>query len=364
VTDHAVRPARARDLPLIAAIEDSGIAMFEAVLGDLTGDVLATPAPSGKERAAQPGFLLVAGDPAIGFAHVVDMESHAHLAQLSVHPDHGRRGVGAALLEAAVERAALKGHGSLTLTTYADLPWNGPFYARHGFVEFADDDRRTAAQLAISEEEEMIGLGRHGRRTWMRRALRAHRTTDELTAFLPILDAAPRDRGTLRAVVRRPASGEREVLEVGHLDVAEGLVGDSWRERGSRHTPDGSAHPDMQLNIVGHRLVEFLAQDPSREALAGDQLHLDLDLSESHLPAGSELHIGGPGGAVIVVTDQPHTGCGKFIARYGKDAMRFVNGPEGRPRRLRGLCARVVRSGPVRPGDEVVVVRPARPAGT
>jgi MOSC domain-containing protein YiiM len=90
-------------------------------------------------------------------------------------------------------------------------------------------------------------------------------------------------------------------------------------------------------------------------------MFVDLDLSHDNLPAWSELHIGGPDGAVIVVTDQPHTGCGKFIARFGKDALAFVNGPEGKPRRLRGLCAKVVRPGPVRPGDEVRVVRPDRP---
>ncbi len=357
MTEHAVRPARARDLPLIAGIEDSGTALFEEVLGDLTGDVLASPGPSGRERAAEPGFILVAGDPAIGFAHVVDMESHAHLDQISVHPEHGRRGVGTALLEAAAERAALGGHGSLTLTTYADLPWNGPFYARHGFVEVSDGEPRTAAQLAISANEERLGLSRHGRRVWMRRVLRAHRSEDELTAFLPVLDTAPRAVGTLRAVVRRPSAGQREVLEVGQLDVDDGLVGDGWAQRGSRRTADGSAHPDMQLNIMSHALIEFLAQDPAREALAGDQLFLDLDLSHDNLPAWSELHIGGSTGAVVVVTDQPHTGCGKFIARYGKDAMAFLNGPEGRPRRLRGLCAKVVRPGAVRPGDEVVVVR-------
>ena len=188
--------------------------------------------------------------------------------------------------------------------------------------------------------------------------LRAHRTTDELAAFLPVLDAAPREIGVLKAVIRRPAPGQREVLDVGHLDLDEGLIGDTWQDRGSRRTADGSAHPDMQLNLMNHRLVEFLAQDPEREALAGDQMFLDLDLSHDHLPAWSELHIGGPEGAVVVVTDQPHNGCGKFIARYGKDAMGFVSSPAGKPRRLRGLCAKVVRPGPVRPGDEVVVVRP------
>ncbi|MBD3925511.1 MOSC domain-containing protein [Nocardioides cavernae] len=192
----------------------------------------------------------------------------------------------------------------------------------------------------------------------MRRVLRSHRTAGELAAFLPRIDASPQDVGVLRAVVRRPAPGAREVLDVGHLDVREGLVGDTWAERGSRRMPDGSPHPDMQLNLMNHRLVELLAQDPDREQLAGDQMFVDLDLSHDNLPAWSELHIGGPDGAVIVVTDQPHNGCGKFIARFGKDALAFVNGPEGKPRRLRGLCAKVVRPGPVRPGDEVRVVRP------
>jgi GNAT superfamily N-acetyltransferase len=336
VSDHEVRPARARDLPLIAGLEDPG---------------------SSVSRTPEPGFVLVAGDPPIGFARVVDMESHAHLARISVHPDHGRRGVGTALLEAVAERAAVKGHGALT--AYPDVPRHGPFLSRRGFVEFAEDDPLTAAQLAISESVERPGLPRLDRRAWMRRVLRAHRTADELAAFLPALDASPRDVGTLRAVVRRPAPGQRQVLEVGHLDVADGLVGDTWKERGSRRTPDGSAHPDMQLNLMNHRLIEFLARDPGREALAGDQMFVDLDLSHDNLPAWSELHIGGPGGAVIVVTDQPHNGCGKFIARFGKDAMTFINAPEGKPRRLRGLCAKVVRPGPVRPGDAVVVVRPS-----
>ena len=128
--------------------------------------------------------------------------------------------------------------------------------------------------------------------------LRRHRTTEDLTAFLPTLDGRPGDVGTLRTVVRRPAVGKREVLEEGRLDVAEGLVGDTWRARGSRRTDDGSAHPDMQLNVMSHALVEFLAQDPDREALAGDQMFVDLDLSHANLPAWSELHIGGPDGAV------------------------------------------------------------------
>ncbi|MBM6401294.1 hypothetical protein [Phycicoccus sonneratiae] len=189
-----------------------------------------------------------------------------------------------------------------------------------------------------------------------------HRTPEELEAFLPTLLAdSPRDVGTLELLVRRPVPGEREVLDEGELDLVEGLVGDGWRVRGSSRTPDGSARPDMQLNVMNARLVAFLAGEPERRALAGDQLYLDLDLSHENLPAETRLVIGDPGtrGAVVEVTEAPHTGCAKFVERFGAEAMRFVNGEVGRPLRLRGLNARVVVAGRVRPGDPVTVERPA-----
>ncbi len=159
-----VRPATAADLLRIPAIEDSGVALFEEALGDLTGDALASPAPSGEDRAAEPGFLLVAGDPAVGFVHVVEVDAHAHLDQISVLPENGRRGVGAALVRAALTEAAARGFDEVTLTTYADLPWNGPFYARLGFVEVEP----TGHLVAIRENEKEMGLDVHGRRTVMR----------------------------------------------------------------------------------------------------------------------------------------------------------------------------------------------------
>jgi hypothetical protein len=187
-----------------------------------------------------------------------------------------------------------------------------------------------------------------------------HRSPEELEAFLPQLLAAPRDAGTLELVVRRPAPGQREVLDEGELDLGVGLVGDTWLERGSSKTADGGSHPEMQLNVMSARMVAFLAGDPARRALAGDQLFLDLDLSHDNLPAGSRLTIGDPAvrGAVIEVTEPPHTGCAKFVERFGAEAMRFVNGRVGRPLRLRGLNARVVEPGRVRPGDRVLVTRP------
>lgn len=186
-----------------------------------------------------------------------------------------------------------------------------------------------------------------------------HRTPEELQAFLPTLLAAPRDAGTLELVVRRPQVGLREELEEGELDLEVGLVGDSWSRRPSRRSADGGPHPDMQLNVMNAPLVAFLAGHPARRALAGDQLYLDLDLSHENLPAGSRIAIGDPAGpgAVIEVTAQPHTGCAKFVERFGAEAMRFVNGEQGRPLRLRGLNARVVVPGRVRPGDRVTVDR-------
>jgi hypothetical protein len=177
-----------------------------------------------------------------------------------------------------------------------------------------------------------------------------HLSYAQLEAGLPDVLGSPKDIGTVELIVRRPAVDEREVLEVATLDPAWGVVGDTWRDRGSSRTPDGGPHPDMQLNVINARLSRLIAVDPDRRALAGDQLHLDLDLGEDNLPPGTRLALGD---AVIEVTPEPHTGCAKFSARFGRDAMRFVNTPPGRAMRLRGLNARVVTAGTVRAGDTV-----------
>ncbi len=177
-----------------------------------------------------------------------------------------------------------------------------------------------------------------------------HRPTADLDAGLDHIRLSPRDVGTVELIVRRPAVDEREVLTEGQLRVDLGLVGDSWRERGSTRTADGAAHPDMQLNLMNARVIALLAPEPGRWALAGDQLYVDLDLSEANLPPGTRLRLGS---AIIEVTAQPHRGCGKFSARFGADALRFVNSDLGSELRLRGLNAKVVRPGTVRRGDVI-----------
>ena len=177
-----------------------------------------------------------------------------------------------------------------------------------------------------------------------------HLIREELEAGLDQIRRAPQDKGVLEMIVRRPRTNEREVLQEGELTLQDGLVGDNWRTRGNPNTADGSAHPDMQLNIMNARVIALLAQDKERWQLAGDQLYIDLDLSTENLPPGSRLAVGS---AVIEVTAEPHTGCQKFVQRFGVDAMKFVNSPLGRQLNLRGINARVVRGGPIRVGDRV-----------
>ena len=182
-----------------------------------------------------------------------------------------------------------------------------------------------------------------------------HATTAELTAALPHLRAAPAADGRLTLLVRRPAEGERELLTQGMLDPADGLVGDNWLSRATSVAIAEGRHLKAQLNVMSARMVALLAGHPEQQALAGDQLYVDLDLSHANLPTGARLAIGGPDGepVVIEVTDKPHNGCAKFLARFGQDALDFVNSEVGKELRLRGFNARVVTPGIVRPGDPV-----------
>jgi hypothetical protein len=179
-----------------------------------------------------------------------------------------------------------------------------------------------------------------------------HRTLDEIVEGLHVVRRSPRGVGTLALAVRRPAVDAREVLSRAELDPDAGLIGDSWTQRPSSRTTDRSPHPDMQLNVINSRFIELIA-GPDRDAwaLAGDQLYLDLDLSVDAMPAGSHLAIGDR--AVIEVTDQPHNGCAKFAARFGRNAHKIVWSEEGQRLRLRGLNARVLVGATIGTGDTI-----------
>ena len=175
-----------------------------------------------------------------------------------------------------------------------------------------------------------------------------HLTQEELTAGLDDIRKSPGDKGVLNLIVRRPETEQREILDEGMLDPAFGLQGDNWLSRGSRATADGSAHPEMQLNIMNSRVIALVAQERQRWALAGDQLYIDMDLSPENLPPGTKISIGS---AIIEVTSPPHTGCKKFVARFGKEAMMFVNSGVGKQLNLRGINAKVIQAGTIRTND-------------
>ncbi|MDX1383700.1 MAG: MOSC domain-containing protein [Thermoanaerobaculia bacterium] len=173
-----------------------------------------------------------------------------------------------------------------------------------------------------------------------------HLDTARLEAGLDEIRCAPADGGRLELIVARPRSDERVVLDVGQLDREAGLVGDCWKA-----AFDASGDPgylDAQVTVMNARAAALVAGPRERWPLAGDQLYVDLDLSGENLPPGARLAIGD---AVLEVTAEPHTGCRKFVSRFGLDAMKFVNSEVGRALNLRGINTRVVKAGEVRVGD-------------
>jgi len=175
-------------------------------------------------------------------------------------------------------------------------------------------------------------------------------TLDEIENEMALAGPSPRDHGNLEMIVRRPQVDQREMLSLAELTLEDGLVGDNWRQRGSSSTPDGLANPEQQITLMNSRVIQALTQDRAAWPQAGDQLFVDLDLSEENLPVGQRLAIGE---AVVEISAKPHTGCAKFSSRFGSDAVRFVNSRDGRQNRRRGVNARVVQAGMVRVGDAV-----------
>jgi len=175
-----------------------------------------------------------------------------------------------------------------------------------------------------------------------------HLTMQELEAALDHLREAPKDEGVVHLIVCRPDVDQREVMQEAEFDPVKGMIGDNWLVRGSKKTVDGSAHPEMQINIMNSRVTALVAQEIERWPLAGDQLYIDMDLGHENLPPGSRLAVGT---AVLEVSALPHTGCVKFVSRFGVEAMQFVNSPTGKQLCLRGINAKVIQGGVVKVGE-------------
>lgn len=175
-----------------------------------------------------------------------------------------------------------------------------------------------------------------------------HLATEQLQAGLTEILRSPLDNGIVQRIVCRPRENEREVLQEAQLDTALGLLGDNWKARGNRRAADGQANPEAQITVMNSRVAALVAQFPDRWPLAGDQIFADLNLSTGNLPPGTRLRVGT---AELQVSALPHTGCAKFVSRFGMDAMNFVNSPEGRRLGLRGINARVRKGGCFKVGD-------------
>jgi GNAT superfamily N-acetyltransferase len=153
-----IRTATRDDCAALPVLEAAADRLLEAALGQ-------TLPASGWTAPVGPLFILVAGNPPVGFARVEEVGGQAHLEQLSVHPDSARRGIGRSLVAAAIDAARRRGYEWMTLCTFADVPFNAPFYASCGFEELAQPGPALAA-LRIHEEQ--AGLDDLGRRIVMR----------------------------------------------------------------------------------------------------------------------------------------------------------------------------------------------------
>jgi len=172
-----------------------------------------------------------------------------------------------------------------------------------------------------------------------------HLPLAELEARLRALPPAPLNAGRLTHIVRRPTKDAREVLPRARLSPEAGLPGDNWA---SKPSPD----PTAQLTVMQTAVAELIANGQPL-ALFGDNLFVDLDLSVANLPIGSRLRVGG---AVVEVTPMPHDGCSKFNARFGNDALRFVNTKPTRHLNLRGIYWRVIEAGDIEVGSAIEVL--------
>jgi MOSC domain-containing protein YiiM len=174
-----------------------------------------------------------------------------------------------------------------------------------------------------------------------------HLDTAELERGLPDVLASPQTEGPLVAIVVRPAASERRVVATARVTIAGGIEGDRWIDE----SPNDARG---QVSLINARFLSQIAGHEDAVPLAGDNLIVDLDLSEENLPPGSRLAIGTE--VVVEINGQPHTGCSKFQTRYGADARAFMNDTRGMQLHLRGRYGSIVTGGSIAAGDNVRVV--------
>ncbi|HEX8653045.1 MAG TPA: hypothetical protein VF708_19670 [Pyrinomonadaceae bacterium] len=180
--------------------------------------------------------------------------------------------------------------------------------------------------------------------------------TDQIASGLDDVLASPNDEGALELIVIRPSFGAREFRQKVYISPEGGVEGDRWVHSPWLKLADGRPDPRAQISIMNARILRLISGDEeSRMRLAGDNLIVDLNLSADNLNPGQRLSVGE---AVVEITDAAHRGCGKFLSRYGKDAVKFINSAKGKHLHLRGRFAQIIRPGMVCVGDRVCKVQP------
>ena len=179
---------------------------------------------------------------------------------------------------------------------------------------------------------------------------------DLLDATLDLIQQSPSVEGRVEMIVCRPALGEREVLQEAELSIESGLLGDNWSDRWSGKEEHLQRHLDMQITLMNSRVIDaIVGGDRNLWPLAGDQFFVDFDLSADNLSPGTKIQVGA---AILEVTEEPHLGCKKFMERFGKDAVTFVNSEEYKLLKLRGINAKVISPGVVTNGGVISKLAP------
>jgi MOSC domain-containing protein YiiM len=181
-------------------------------------------------------------------------------------------------------------------------------------------------------------------------------TTDQIVYGLPDVRRSPSDEGKLEFIFIRPAAAERDVRRKVYISPEGGVEGDRWLNSCWLKLPDGRPDPRVQVSLMNVRILKLISgSDETLMRLAGDNLIVDFDLSEDNIRPGQQLSVGD---SIVEITDVAHNGCGKFLSRFGKDAVKFINSVEGKRLHLRGLYAQIIKSGEVSIGDRVCKVQP------
>ncbi len=171
-----------------------------------------------------------------------------------------------------------------------------------------------------------------------------HATRAELDAAVPHILSAPSDAGLTSHLCLRPDYGKRLFVDKIHVTADHGIPGERWASRPWRRLPDGRPDPGIQICILQQRVLDLVWRDRGNTVHPGDSFITDMDLSEKNLPAGQLLQAGS---AVLRVSDIFNDACVKWKARYGVAAWEWVNAPDHRAFRLRGILCSVVRDGEI-----------------